>query len=954
VENTPLYNSRIIKNYIEYLNKFCADTNTESILRDAGISPHQVEDGGYWFTQEQSDLFHKVLMVKTGNEEISREAGRYAPFSKASGAVAQLLLGFINTRIAYSVIGKLYPQLSRASVVISKNIDANRIEIDAVPKEGVTEKPYQCEYRIGVFEAIAKLFTDKFAEIEHPLCIHKGADICRYIITWRDAPAFFWKRLSKYAVLISLILLSLLPVIFQPHHWISLTLLFFLIVIVFYAYSLRLEKNDLLRNINAQGDAAERLLEQINQRYKETTLVKEIGQATSMILDIDTLLAFIMKLIQKHLAFDRGMIMLADNGKRYLTYKAGFGYDPDMMTNSEEIKFHINKPESKSIVMKAFREQKPYLVDDINKVEGDLSERSRNFLKQTGASSFICVPIVFEKESLGVLMVDNISSKKVLVESDMSLLMGIATQVAVSITNTAYISKIRESEERFRALSENAPDIIYTLNSEGIYTYVNPAWERILGHPKEDVIGKKLTDFTKQEDVERFIYAFNEIRDKGKRVYGQYGAILHKDGSERMFIMSGAPNTDSGGNVIGVVGTFKDVTDLKKSEAEKKKLEEQYRQAQKMEAIGQLAGGVAHDFNNMLNIVLGYSQLAMMNIKPSDPNHANLQEIVNAVWRSADLVRQLLAFARKQTIVPKALDLTNTVSGMLNMLRKLIGEEIELLWMPVANLWPVRMDPAQVDQIVVNLTVNARDSISGFGKITIETGKAEFDEAYCTQYTGFIPGQYVLLSVSDNGCGMDKETLEKIFEPFFTTKEIGKGTGMGLATVYGIVKQNNGFINVSSEPGWGTTFRIYLPHYKGEGVAVIGEPHTKAEHLNGTETVLLVEDNEALLRMGKMMLEELGYNVLAAGSPEQAFQMAEQYSGDIHLVLSDVVMPGMSGRDLRQWLNAIRPGMKYLFMSGYAANVIARYGVLEPGINFIQKPFSMKDLATKVREVQGE
>ncbi|MDP2861801.1 MAG: ATP-binding protein, partial [Desulfobacterales bacterium] len=273
---------------------------------------------------------------------------------------------------------------------------------------------------------------------------------------------------------------------------------------------------------------------------------------------------------------------------------------------------------------------------------------------------------------------------------------------------------------------------------------------------------------------------------------------------------------------------------------------------------------------------------------------------------------------------------------------------IDLFWSPAANLWPVKMDPSQIDQLLANLAVNARDSISGVGKITIETGKAEFDDSYCAQHAGFVPGQYVLLAVSDNGCGMDKETCEQIFEPFFTTKEIGKGTGMGLATVYGIVKQNNGFINVYSEPGKGTTFKIYLPRFGEEGMA-IDEPSAHTEPLTGTETVLLVEDNEALLKMAEVMLEELGYTVLAAGSPNEAFQLAEQYEGDIHLVLTDVVMPEMSGRDLQKRLTALS-GMKYLFMSGYTADAIAQRGILDEGVHFLQKPFHMKDLATKVRE----
>jgi len=409
-----------------------------------------------------------------------------------------------------------------------------------------------------------------------------------------------------------------------------------------------------------------------------------------------------------------------------------------------------------------------------------------------------------------------------------------------------------------------------------------------------------------------------------------------------------APVVD--GERSAVIGTFQDITDRKQAEEEKVRLQEQLLQAQKMEAIGQLAGGVAHDFNNMLNIIIGYTQMALIKTEPSSPVNSNLKEILNAAQRSADLVRQLLAFARKQTIAPKVMDLNDIVAGMLNMLRRLIGEQIDLLWMPATDLWQVKMDPTQVDQIVANLAVNARDSISGAGKITIETGRAEFDETYCTQYADFAVGQYVMLEISDNGNGMDKDTKNKIFEPFFTTKEIGKGTGMGLATVYGIVKQNKGFINVESEPGKGATFKIYLPRFGKEETAINGSaPYPGL--LTGTETVLLVEDDKALLNMAKMMLEELGYKVLTAGTPGEAIRLAGEYSSDIRLVVTDVVMPEMSGRDLQKRLKVIRPGMKYLFMSGYTANVIAHHGILYEGVNFIQKPFSMNVFATKVREV---
>ncbi|MCF8114748.1 MAG: PAS domain S-box protein [Desulfotignum sp.] len=386
-----------------------------------------------------------------------------------------------------------------------------------------------------------------------------------------------------------------------------------------------------------------------------------------------------------------------------------------------------------------------------------------------------------------------------------------------------------------------------------------------------------------------------------------------------------------------------DITDLKKMEA-------QLNQAQKMESVGRLAGGVAHDFNNMLGVILGHTELALLQADETHDLHADLNEIQNAAKRSADLVKKLLAFARKQTISPRQLDLNNTVESMLNMLRRLIGEDIDLVWQPGAHLWPVKMDPSQIDQILANLCVNARDAISGVGKLTIETGIKSLDEEYCKEHPGFIPGDFVLLAVSDNGCGMEKDTLANLFEPFFTTKEVGKGTGLGLATVYGIVKQNNGFINVYSEPGQGSTFRIFLPRLVVDEDTDKAVPDKKAA-AGGTETILLVEDETSILRMTRMMLERKGYSVLPAATPAEAVEKATNHSGAIDLLMSDVVMPEMNGRDLAAQIIGLCPGIRLLFMSGYTANVIAHHGVLDAGVAFIQKPFSMADLMVKVREV---
>ena len=379
-----------------------------------------------------------------------------------------------------------------------------------------------------------------------------------------------------------------------------------------------------------------------------------------------------------------------------------------------------------------------------------------------------------------------------------------------------------------------------------------------------------------------------------------------------------------------------------------KKLQAQLNQAQKMEAIGTLAGGVAHDFNNLLTVIKGYAEIALLQIKPEQVGHEELQGILQAAQRSAELTRQLLAFARKQTVAPQKLDLNRAVTGMLTMLNRLIGEGIDLRWLPAGDLWPVRIDPGQVDQILANLCVNARDALVGSGRISIETTNIVLDNDYCAGHADASPGEYVLLTVSDNGAGMDREVQDHIFEPFFTTKAVGKGTGLGLATVYGIVRQNEGFINFYSEPGRGTTFRTYLPRRDGERPEAAAAPAAAPPVASG-ETILLVEDDEIILKVTTRILASLGYKVLAAATPNSALKLAKEYPQKIDLLLSDVVMPELNGQELAARISALKPGIRCLFMSGYTADVISNNGLLAEGINFLAKPFSLPELAAKVR-----
>jgi|GEM_PF-546524 len=406
---------------------------------------------------------------------------------------------------------------------------------------------------------------------------------------------------------------------------------------------------------------------------------------------------------------------------------------------------------------------------------------------------------------------------------------------------------------------------------------------------------------------------------------------------------------DESGAVIRSVGMVQDITEHKRAEEERERLREQLTQARKMESVGRLAGGVAHDFNNMLQAILGHVELALDRVDSTHPLHADLQEIRKAAQRSAELTGQLLAFARRQTIRPRVLNLNEAVSGTLRMLRRLIGENIELIFKPGSDLWPIQADPAQIDQVLANLSVNARDAIHGTGHVTIETENVFLDNPAGNDREEFVPGEYVLLAVSDTGAGMHPKTLEHMFEPFFTTKETGKGTGLGLATVYGIVKQNGGLIHVDSEPAQGTTVRMYLPRAHTEASANHVVP--EKELPRGAETVLLVEDEESILNLGKSILERLGYSVLTAHGPFEALTLVESHTGPIHLLITDVIMPRMNGKELAEHVATLRPEIRRLYMSGYTANAIAHHGVLEEGVRFLQKPFTLRTLAEAVREI---
>jgi two-component system, cell cycle sensor histidine kinase and response regulator CckA len=499
---------------------------------------------------------------------------------------------------------------------------------------------------------------------------------------------------------------------------------------------------------------------------------------------------------------------------------------------------------------------------------------------------------------------------------------------------------LRESEERYRQIIETTNEGVWLLDSELKTTFVNRRVTDLLGFGEEGMLGKPILDF-----------AYDECRAAlgaalGRREVGATGQVevrlKRNDGTDVWGLLDSKPLFDAEGQFRGALTMMMDVT-------ARKRLEDQLRQTQKMEAIGSLAGGVAHDFNNLLSVVLSYTTLTIEKLDANDPMRADLEEVKKAGDRAAELTRQLLAFSRRQVLELRILDLNQVLTGLEKMLRRLLSEDVELALTVAEKLGKVRADPTQIEQIVLNLVVNARDAMPRGGKITIETSNVDLDASYAASHLGVVPGPYVMMAVSDTGVGMDAETATRIFEPFFTTKEIGKGTGLGLSTVFGIVQQSQGHIWVQSEPDRGTTFRVYLPRTRGESQNV--STSAVAVPLAGTETILLAEDEESVRAVVRTILRANGYNVLDAQNGGEAFLICEQYTDRIHLLITDVIMPRMGGRELAHRLLQLQPTMKVLYISGYPASLVGPHGVFEPGTTYLQKPITPDNLLRKVREV---
>ena len=944
MENIPLYNSVLLATYMDLLEAKYPQVNVQALLEYAKIAPYELEDRGHWLTQEQIDRFYEFLVKKTENPQIAREAGRFVVESKSSSLLRQYTAAFVTPSVAYWMLGKISSNLSKHISMKIDHLTANKVVVTVTQKEGVNEKSFQCDNRVGLLEALAKVFTKEYSQVEHQECIHKGDLSCKYIVSWQRTLAMNWKLIAGYSFIFSIVALIILLFLVPFQSWIIYFLICALVLTVSFLISEKLGIRDLNKSVKSQQNVGDQLMKQLDIRYNELTLIKEIGEAASSILDPQQLLNFVTDSLQKRLQFNRGMIMLANPEKTKLVYTIGYGYTPEEEAILKNAGFSLTNPHSEGIFYLVYRDMKPFLINDTSDIKNKLSEKSAKFMEELGVKTFICVPIIYEGKSEGILAVDGTKEKISLTQSDLSLLMGVAPQIGISLNNALAHKQLKESEERFRNLSNNSPDIIYQLDQNGRFKYVNPAWEEIFGHNRNNIWGKHITDFIREDDRVSVDHIFHDIIANGSTVRDQNFIMLDKKDLPRYITFTGAPDLDAEGNIVGIVGTLKDITKFRNMEA-------QLLHASKMEAVGTLTGGIAHDFNNIIQGILGNNQLIISRRTGNETDMIYLNNIGKLIERSRKLVKQLMLFGRKVEPQSTVVDINNEIVSTQNLLTKSIPKMIEIKNNLDKNILPINADSTQIGQIIMNLILNACDAIGDSGSITVTTKNASWAEDTYSDGLNIPAGNYVELSVSDTGSGMKKEVMQHIFEPFFTTKEVSKGTGLGLAVVYGIVKSHNGFIYCESQLEKGTTFNILFPALTNARIRKDIKTPQLQQIQTGTETILLVDDEKSILDTCQETLSFYGYKVLTAESGEQAGEVYQAQQENIQLVVLDLNMPGKGGKKCLSDLIAINPQAKVLITSGYSSSQQVEELIKIGAAGFISKPYRHEDLLSNIRKI---
>ncbi|MFH0976128.1 MAG: ATP-binding protein [Spirochaetota bacterium] len=987
----------MIITYINFIKKHYPDVDINSLLEYAEISLHELEDLGYWYTQRQSDLFHEILVKKTGNVNISRETGRFASKSGSYNLIRQYMLGFITVEAAYSSAGHISSKLTRGGTVKTRKLGHNKVEISARPEKDVMEKPYQCEARLGLFEAVPTMFNNKFSNIEHPLCIHKGDEYCKYIVSW-DKPASFQLKLIRNYLSLFAVLLSITSFIFLPVLYSFITFLLCSgAVLGLSNYYERKKNKELIRASESQGNTAEQLLEEINNRFNNALLIQEIGQAISSILDMDDLFASIMEILEKRTDFDSGIILLADDNASKLVYKAGYGYDPAKEEILKNTEFHLNRPKSKGIFVRTFKEQKPFLINDINDIINDMSPRSKEFVDQIGTKSFITVPIAYKEKPLGILAIDNAGSRRPLNISDMNLLSGIAQQIGISINNARSFAELKRHEEKIKHLNEV---LLAILNIDHLITHEKDS-DRLMkdicdklaltnGHGEAWIVlfdekGKFSRAFESgfTEDFRVFTEKFrNDVmpgccekalsepdtvvidnpdikcgdcgfKSKYCKTLRMLNRLKYDDKTYGIMSVALKPDFISNNEEPRLLKEVADEIAFAlyniELEQERKTLQEQLFQSAKLSAVGQLASGVAHEFNNILHVILGHAQLILDEESIAADIKESLQQIEKSTKRGSGIINKLSVFATPKDPDFAIQDITDVIKETVKLQKKQTQLENIDVRLEFGEHSDVLFDRDQMGQVFLNLLINSIHAIKPKGRGNIIISVKDTD-------------RHLEIRFSDTGIGMSRETMNKIFDPFFSTKgayakdDLGiTGTGLGLSVTHTIIKQHNATISVESEEGKGATFIMKLPFPEGNEIIKVKKTFNKTDmHIEISKNIkiMIIDDEEEVINLMMLTLKKGGFNnIIAEKDGRKAARIFNEFCPDV--VFLDILMPIINGEQVFEELKQVNREVPVVFMTGKLdgnENEYQNKGVYD----FLKKPFKADNIFRILNKIAGE
>jgi PAS domain S-box-containing protein len=954
--DTPIYNSRITKVYIEYLKNAYPDINIGPILNSAGITEDEIKDQTLWLSQNQVDRFQDAIVQATNNPNIAREAGRHAFASDSLGVARHYILGLLNPYSLYLLMSKVYAVFSRGVEITAKKTGTNRVEIVATPHPGVEEKEYQCMNRMGTFEAGVRFFMPTYATIDHPECYHKGGKNCRYIISWEKSRSYIWNKLKNYSFITGFFISLLTLTFFTPSIWIIATLSCLVLSLIFMFISKHLQYEELRNTAENQGSLAKDLLDEMSIRHNNAVLIQEIGHVTSSILDIDELIKSVMKSMEMYMDFDRGLIMLANEDKTLLVYKAGFGYGKEKEELLIKTEFNLSNPNSKGAFVLAYRNQEPFLINNVSAIESKLSPRSLQFAREMGAESVICVPIVYEKESLGILTVDNIKSKRPLTKSDLNVIMGVASQMAISITNAMSFKKLEESEKKYRDLVENANSIIMRVDIEGKVTFFNEFAQKFFMYSENEIVGKfyqemlfKEVVIGRQENFKWLVSCFEQ--DPDKQIISEDEIVL-ENGQKVWITWTNKPIFDESGSLKEILLIGNDITELKKAELDKKDLESRLQRAEKMEAIGTLAGGVAHDLNNILSGIVSYPELLLLDLPPESKLRKPITTIQRAGERASAIVQDLLTLARRGVVTRNVLNLNEIISEYLNSPEhenlRLQHPDVKIHTNLQSDLRNILGSSIHLQKTIMNLVINAAEAIDNEGEISISTENCYVDRNL-NAYEQVQKGQYAMITINDTGIGIPQQDLNRIFEPFYTKKKMGRsGTGLGMSVVWGTIKDHNAFIDVKSVQGKGTTFRLFFPvtqqfEIKSDNISSIEDYKGKGE------VILVVDDIEEQRDIASSMLSKLGYKPISVSSGESAIKYIKENKAAL-IVLDMILENGMDGLDTYKKILEITPNQKAIITSGFSETERVKETQALGATNYLRKPYVLEQLGKSIRK----